>query len=210
MIGARIPIWDRLADKYDSLWVQKYSLEPTRRKILDILTSRKQENLTNDFSILDIGCATGQLLSEVRSEFSDSQLFGIDKSANMIELARSRNIDAKLECVFAEELDVDSKFDVITCCHSFPYYLDKALVLQKIASLLDDHGIAIFIQGSINSFYDKIIMALVELTAEKANYLSRKDFTAMAEEFFIVEESFLIREKWFMPSLCGFVLRKKI
>ena len=205
MIGARIPIWDRLANKYDSLWVQKYSLEPTRRKILDILKTQG-----HIFSMLDVGCATGQLLSEVRSEFSDSQLFGIDKSANMIELARARNIDAKLECVFAEELDVDSKFDVITCCHSFPYYLDKALVLQKIASLLDDHGIAIFIQGSINSFYDKIIMALVELTAEKANYLSRKDFAAMAEEFFIVEESFLIREKWFMPSLCGFVLRKKI
>lgn len=204
-MGSGFSIWDDLADKYDSLWVQKYSLEPTRRKILDILKTQG-----HIFSMLDVGCATGQLLSEVRSEFADSKLFGIDKSTSMIELARSRNIDAELECIYAEEYDTTIKFDVITCCHSFPYYQDKSLVLQKIASLLKDDGTAIFVQGSINSLYDKIIMALVELTAEKANYLSRKDFAAMAEEFFIVEESFLIREKWFMPSLCGFVLRKKI
>lgn len=204
-MGSGFSIWDDLANKYDSLWVQKYSLEPTRRKILGVLKTRK-----HNFSMLDVGCATGQLLSEVRSAFADSKLFGIDKSTSMIELARSRNIDAELECIYAEEYDTTIKFDVITCCHSFPYYQDKSLVLQKIASLLKDDGTAIFVQGSINSLYDKIIMALVELTAEKANYLSRKDFTAMAEEFFIVEESFMIKEKWFMPSLCGFLLRKKI
>lgn len=198
-------IWDNLAEKYDSLWVQKYSLTPTRRRVLAILKNCKQ-----DFSMLDIGCATGQLLSEVRGEFPDSKLYGIDKSMNMIEQARSRNIDAKLDCVYAEEYDSTIKFDVITCCHSFPYYQDKVLVLQKIASLLEDRGMAIFIQGSINSVYDKVIMSLVELTAEKADYLSQKDFIDLAAEFFVLEENFKIKEKWFMPSLCGFVLRKKI
>ena len=198
-------IWDNLAEKYDSLWVQKYSLTPTRRRVLAILKNCKQ-----DFSMLDIGCATGQLLSEVRGEFPDSKLYGIDKSMNMIEQARSRNIDAKLDCVYAEEYDSTIKFDVITCCHSFPYYQDKVLVLQKIASLLEDRGMAIFIQGSINSVYDKVIMSLVELTAEKADYLSQKDFIDLDAEFFVLEENFKIKEKWFMPSLCGFVLRKKI
>lgn len=198
-------IWDNLAEKYDSLWVQKYSLTPTRRRVLAILKNCKQ-----DFSMLDIGCATGQLLSEVRGEFPDSKLYGIDKSMNMIEQARSRNIDTKFDCVYAEEYDSTIKFDVITCCHSFPYYQDKVLVLQKIASLLEDRGMAIFIQGSINSVYDKVIMSLVELTAEKADYLSQKDFIDLAAEFFVLEENFKIKEKWFMPSLCGFVLRKKI
>lgn len=204
-MGTRFSVWDNLANKYDSLWVQKYSLTPTRNKVLTILKSRK-----HDFYMLDVGCATGQLLSEVRNEFADSKLYGIDKSVKMIELARSRGIGAELDCAYAEEYDTKIEFDVITCCHSFPYYHDKSLVLKKIASLLDDHGVAIFIQGSINSIYDKVIMSLVELTAEKASYLSRKDFTAMTEEYFVVEESFLIKEKWFMPSLCGFVLRKKI
>ena len=115
-MGSGFSIWDDLANKYDSLWVQKYSLEPTRRKILGVLKTRK-----HNFSMLDVGCATGQLLSEVRSAFADSKLFGIEKSTSMIELARSRNIDAELECIYAEEYDTTIKFDVITCCQSFPY-----------------------------------------------------------------------------------------
>lgn len=204
VMETRFSIWDKLAKKYDSLWVQKYSLTPTRKRVLALLKDCK-----HDFSMLDIGCATGQLLNEVRREFAGSKLYGIDKSEKMIELARSGNPDVTFDCVYAEEYDAVIRFDVITCCHSFPYYQDKELVLQKIASLLEDGGMAIFIQGSINSVYDKVVMSFVELTAEKANYLSRKDFLALAEACFVVEESFLIHEKWFMPSLCGFVLRKK-
>lgn len=205
MILKKVSIWDKLSKKYDSLWVQKYSLTPTRKKVLSILKCCK-----SDFTMLDVGCATGQLLSEVRSEFSGCKLFGIDKSEQMIELARSKNIDAKFDCVYAEEYDTKIKFDVVTCCHSFPYYQEKELVLKKIASMLDENGMAIFIQGSINGIYDRIVMSIVEMTAEKANYLSKKEFIDLAKECFTVEGSFLIKEKWFMPSLCGFVLRKKL
>ncbi|WP_010246691.1 class I SAM-dependent DNA methyltransferase [Acetivibrio cellulolyticus] len=205
MILKKVSIWDKLSKKYDSLWVQKYSLTPTRKKVLSILKRCK-----SDFSMLDVGCATGQLLSEVRNEFSRSKLFGIDKSEQMIELARSKNIDAKFDCVYAEEYDTKIKFDVVTCCHSFPYYQEKELVLKKVASLLNENGMAIFIQGSINGIYDRIVMSIVEMTAEKANYLSKKEFINQAKEYFVIEESFLIKEKWFMPSICGFVLRRKL
>lgn len=204
MIQKKVSIWDNLSKKYDSLWVQKYSLTPTRKKVISILKCCK-----SGFTMLDVGCATGQLLSEVRSEFPECKLFGIDKSEQMIELACSKNIDAKFDCVYAEEYDTKIKFDVITCCHSFPYYQEKELVLKKIASMLNENGMAIFIQGSINDIYDKIVMSIVEMTAEKASYLSKKEFINLAKEYFVLEGSFLIKEKWFMPSLCGFVLRKK-
>lgn len=204
MISKKVLIWDKLSKKYDSLWVQKYSLAPTRKKVLSILKCCK-----DGFTMLDVGCATGQLLSEVRSEFPEYKLFGIDKSEQMIELARSKNIDAEFDCVNVEEYNTKIKFDVITCCHSFPYYQQKELVLEKLASLLNENGMAIFIHGSINSIYDKIVMSIVEMTAEKANYLSKKEFINLAKEYFFVEGSFLIKEKWFMPSLCGFVLRRK-
>lgn len=204
MISKKDSIWDKLSKKYDSLWVQKYSLAPTRKKVLSILKCCK-----DGFTMLDVGCATGQLLSEVKREFPECKLFGIDKSEQMIELARSKNIEAEFDCVYAEEYDSKIKFDVITCCHSFPYYQEKDLVLRKLALLLNEKGMAIFVHGSINGIYDKIVMSIVEMTAEKANYFSRKEFINLAEKYFVVEESFLIKEKWFMPSLCGFVLRKK-
>lgn len=204
MILKRVSIWDKLSKKYDFLWVQKYSLAPTRKKVISILKCCK-----SGFKMLDIGCATGQLLSEVRSEFPGCKLLGIDKSEQMIELARSKNIGAQFDCAYAEEYDTINKFDVITCCHSFPYYQEKELVLKKIASRLEENGMAIFIHGSINNIYDKIIMSIVEMTAEKANYLSKKEFIELSKEYFVVEDSLLIKEKWFMPSLCGFVLRRK-
>jgi hypothetical protein len=69
---------------------------------------------------------------------------------------------------------------------------------------------AIFIHGSINSIYDKIVMSIVEMTAENASYISKKQFIDLAKEYFVVEGSFLIKERWFMPSIYGFVLRRKL
>jgi trans-aconitate methyltransferase len=205
LISKKVSIWDKLSKKYDFLWVQKYSLTPTRKKVISILKCCK-----SDFTMLEVGCATGQLLSEVRSEFPECKLFGIDKSEQMIQRARSKNIDAQFDCVYAEEYDTNIKFDVVTCCHSFPYYQEKELVLKKIASLLDENGMTIFIQGSINGIYDKVVMSIVEMTAENASYISKKQFIDLAKEYFVVEGSFLIKERWFMPSIYGFVLRRKL
>ena len=111
-----------------------------------------------------------------------------------------------------DRLDVfpENSFDFITCCHSFPYYSNKSFVLEQLSSLLKDDGIAIFAQASVNTLYDKIAMKVIEATAEKAGYLSRGDFLKIAEEYFALGEQFEVREKWFMPSICGFVMRKRI
>jgi len=198
-------VWDKLSGKYDNLWVQKYSLTPSRGEVI-----RRLNGKGGQFSLLDVGCATGQLLGEIKVKYSQARLFGIDKSPNMIELAKQRNGDIELICSFAEGFNINMKFDFLTCCHSFPYYSDKSKVLGHLAGLLEDDGRAIFIQAGINNFYDRFVMAIVEKTAEKAEYLSRKDFCDLAEKYFIIEECFIIREKYFMPSICGFVLRKRL
>jgi 2-polyprenyl-3-methyl-5-hydroxy-6-metoxy-1,4-benzoquinol methylase len=196
-------IWDKLSAKYDKLWVQKYSLTPTRQKILGLIN---KEN----FSLLDIGCATGQLLCELVIKYPKSNLFGIDKSQEMIKIAKGKKLNIDFRCITAEENHFTQKFDYITCCHSFPYYDDKRIVLKKICEILADDGKAIFIQASINSKYDKFVMNIIEKTAEKAEYLSVKEFEDLAGEFFKIEKVFKIKEKCFMPSICGFVMRKRI
>lgn len=37
-------IWDFWAKRYDRLWVQKYSLYPTRREIISFLNKRLEKN----------------------------------------------------------------------------------------------------------------------------------------------------------------------
>ena len=197
-------IWDKLSAKYDTLWVQKYSLTPSRNKILTLI-----DNANKPISLLDVGCATGQLLCEIKQKYPRAQLWGIDKSQNMISAAKAKNADIEFCCSTAEAFNTDIKFDFITCCHSFPYYTGKSQVLRQLAALLKDDGKALFIQAGINGFYDKFVMSIIEKTAEKADYLSQKDFCRLAAEYFVIEGCFGIKEKWFMPSICGFILGKK-
>lgn len=51
--------------------------------------------------------------------------------------------------------------------------------------LMAADGIAVFVQASVNNAYDRLVLRIVEATAEKADYLSRKDSRALAEEYFI-------------------------
>lgn len=200
-------VWDKLAKKYDSLWVQNYSLAPTRKAVL--MNIGKLDNINK---LLDLGCGTGQLLQEIYIKNKNIKLYGLDKSEQMIAQASDKDTGATLLCADISEDNIldtlGGGFDLVVCCHSFPYYKNKPEVINKIYNLLNDSGYVIFAQASINSYYDKFAMAIVEKTAEKANYLSKKDFIALTEEKFELKSEFQVHEKWFMPSICGFVFKK--
>jgi len=196
-------IWNRLADKYDQLWVQKYSLCPTRDYVLRLLRDMRAD------SLIDIGCGTGQLLDQVSQKHPQIKLTGIDKSEEMVRKCREKKIPGRFICGDIAEADHGKEtFDAIVCCHSFPYYENKPKIIEKVHGMLNESGKAIFIQASQNSLYDKVALWLVERTAEKAEYLSREEFCSLFESRFIIEERFTIRMKWFMPSICGFVMRR--
>lgn len=247
-------IWNKLAGKYDTLWVQKYSLGPTRKAVLEILNeicTNINPNIDHDtkfdigidcglnsatginhdkkscydevikskdekISIIDIGCGTGQLLDNISNQNIYCELTGIDKSKEMIRHAKAKNIKADLICmdILSDDYSdtvtkmTQNKYDIAICCHSFPYYPDKPFAMSKIYSIIKDGGYAIFVQASINNIYDKFVMSVIEKTAEKADYLSGEEFMKLLSGKFEVKSRFNIREKIFMPSICGFVLRK--
>lgn len=196
-------IWNKLADKYDHLWVQKYSLTPTREEVMKRLDGIKPG------SLIDIGCGTGQLLRQISMAHPKIELTGIDKAQEMIGKCREKKIPGQFICGDIGEMEeLTEKFDTAICCHSFPYYENKTVIVDKLHELLNENGRAIFVQASQNSLYDRIALWMVERTAEKAEYLSRDEFCRLFESRFVIEERFTIRERWFMPSICGFVMRK--
>lgn len=204
-------VWNRIAHKYDRLWVQKVSLAATRVAVLRYLENLDGEDCRQ---ILDLGCGTGQLLEEIAGRCPDCHLTGLDKSCGMIGVAQSRDTGARLLCMdvsleLLEPLIPDDSIDIIVCCHSFPYYSDKPGVLRKLHNALKKSGIMIFVQASINGRYDGMVMALIERTAEKADYLSKVAFRDLVSGDFVIAEEFDIKEKIFMPSICGFVMRKR-
>jgi ubiquinone/menaquinone biosynthesis C-methylase UbiE len=76
-------IWNFWANKYDRLWVQKYSLKPTRNYILSSLSDIKKDEKVK---LLDLGCGPGELISELTEKFNNMEITGIDFSEKMLKI----------------------------------------------------------------------------------------------------------------------------
>lgn len=174
-------IWDFWAERYDSLWVQRFSLAPSRKGIV------RNVDVQSSMSLLDVGCGTGQLFGDLANHFGDESFSyrGIDQSGEMIGVARSKYPDVDFVVVPSEEYDApDQVYDVIICSNSFPYFPGKEAMLVRFRNMLKDGGVLILVQASINNPYDAIVLSLVKFTTSSASYLSRRRIRAMAEPVF--------------------------
>ena len=205
----RYEVWENLAHKYNRLWVQKYSLRPTRRDVKSILLPLIKKN--PDLKILDIGCGTGQLAKEVSARFPKVNYMGIDVASKMIALAKASNSgeNVSFKVCPIEKFNTEETFDVIICTHSFPYFPDKEKMLKKIADMCNAGGKIIIVNSSTNSLKDLIINFFLKATTSKAEYLSigkmKKLFKATG---LTLIKKHIIREKFYMPTLAFFYLEK--
>ena len=81
--------------------------------------------------------------------------------------------------------------------------------MKNMKKILKDDGYIILIQASINNIYDKLIMTIVEKTAEQAEYLSKEKVKELFDTDFEIILEFELKEKFFMPTIAGFVMRKR-
>ena len=197
-------IWDFWAKRYDKLWVQKYSLKPTRTKILNTLSHNLKEE-----KLLDLGSGPGELIYEIKSKYPDLQITGLDFSEGMIEVSKAKNPQVKHLVLNVNDLHkVEEKYDLIISSHSIPYYKHPREVMANLHRLLEDKGQVHIAFASANSLYDKFILSLVKLTTGSATYYSDKRFRQIVDPYFEVEGLQIIREKFFMPRIALYTLRK--
>ena len=105
--------------------------------------------------LLDVGCGTGSLIIQTLQLGSDlKHAAGLDMSDNMIEYAREKTRDLKLEKRIsfqvgdAEHLPfADNAFDVVTCCNSFHHYPHQDRAVREMHRVLDHNGRLILIDG---------------------------------------------------------------
>jgi ubiquinone/menaquinone biosynthesis C-methylase UbiE len=205
----RYKVWEKLAHKYNDLWVQKYSLGPTRREVKKILFPLLEKG--KDINILDIGCGTGQLIGEISEKYNNYSYLGIDVANNMIEEAKKNNsgIKANFKVCPVEDFFTEEKYDVIICTHSFPYFPRKEEMLVKISGMCQKEGKVIIINSSTNNLKDLITNFFLKATTSKAKYLS---ILQMKELFKVAELKVvnidIIKEKWYMPTIAVFHLER--
>lgn len=194
--------WEKLAHRYNDQWVQKYSLRPTRREVKKLVLPLLEKN--NDLKILDIGCGTGQLISEISEQFPFVDYLGIDVAKNMIGVAKKNNSGERIRFmnVSVDDFSCSEKFDIIICTHAFPYFPDKKGAMQKMSALCNQGGKVIIVSASTNNPKDLFINMLVKTRTSRARYLSINQMKSLfSSEGFEVKKVDVIRERAYMPTI---------
>lgn len=198
-------VWEKLAHKYNNLWVQKYSLGPTRREVKKIVLPLLEKN--NELKILDIGCGTGQLIKEISDQYNKVNYLGIDVAENMIEVAKKNNKgkNVKFKTSSIESFESNEKYDIIVCTHAFPYFPNKQEMIKKMAGLCNKKGQVIIVNSSTNSLKDLIINFFLKATTSKAKYLSIDEMKKLFKSSKLkVKKIEVIRERFYMPTIALF------
>lgn len=133
-------MWDRLAKNWDTPGV---SLGKNDLKIIEMT----KKYLNSGSVVLDYGCATGSIALELPN--MTKEIHGIDISPNMIEIAKSKADERKINnigftraTIFDESLGKES-FDVILALSILHLVEDPAASMERINRLLKPGGIFI-------------------------------------------------------------------
>ncbi len=125
--------------------------------------------------ILDLGCANGGLLKELK-DLGFENLVGIDPSAACVDITRQEvDCEAYQYSLFDIPENI-GKFDLIIVSHVLEHLLDIAQAMNVIDSLLSDGG-SLYAECPNAAFYDLVIHApLQEFNTEHINHFSVTSF----------------------------------
>lgn len=166
------------ASIYDELINTDIDYNTWADKIIDICTEKNIDR--RDY--LDLACGTGNMTIEIAKYFRNT--WAVDKSTQMLTEAegklRASHIKAKFVAQDISCLNLNHKFDLITCClDSTNYILEEQDLIgyfKGVYSHLKDEGLFVF---DVNSFYK-----LTEI-------LANNTFTFDNEEVVYIWDNFL-------------------
>ncbi len=137
---------DETAKKFDQ-WAHNGKAEQMEKghakSVMKILQPIKSEN--KKFTFLDIGCGNGWVVRTVSSQTNCVRGIGIDKSIEMINLAKLRSQNKKIEKYYCADIESwnykGQKFDYAFAMESIYYANSVKNALNKIYNLLKPEGV---------------------------------------------------------------------
>ncbi|MGL5634494.1 MAG: class I SAM-dependent DNA methyltransferase [Sarcina sp.] len=144
--------YNKMAKVYDQLINEDINYEDIADFLLNVA---KKENVKFD-NYLDLACGTGNVGIHVCKEFNEN--YFVDLSEDMLteveQKLRDNDIKAKILCQDMCELDLNNKFNLISCVLDSTNYIledeDLEDYFRGVYNHLDNSGVFIF---DINSYY---------------------------------------------------------
>lgn len=141
------------SSEYDSRWNDWQDMKifgptsrHTRRLILALLSKVKFK------SVLDIGCGTGLLLSDVKKKFKNVTLFGTEISNNAVAISKKNLPNAKY---FVNDISKEPpplKSDLILCADVLEHIKNYQKAIVSISKVCNKYFLLSTIQGKMRNF----------------------------------------------------------
>ena len=128
--------FDRQAAQYDTAAYGRHA-----RALYPLLLKRLAQHSWS--RLLDLGCGTGALLSQITARWPQAHYAGLDLSPKMAETART-TLGSRADILLgdAQQLPFDTaSFDIVLCNDSFHHYPQPEQVLQEVHRVLKKGGL---------------------------------------------------------------------
>lgn len=125
----------------------------------------------NDASVLDIGCANGGLLSELKM-LGYSDLVGVDPAIGCVKNTSSRGDLKSFQGSLFNLPGNIGTYDMVVLCHVFEHVLDLETAIGNISTCLNDDGMVYVEIPDANKFYETANSPFQEFNSEHINYFS--------------------------------------
>jgi len=117
-------MYKELAKYYDLI----YSWKDYEKEVKKITKLIRKYKLSNGKKLLDVACGTGRHLEYLKINFSCT---GIDLNEEILDVAREKVSNVVFKLADMINLDLNEKFDIITCLFSSIGYVKTYLNLEK-------------------------------------------------------------------------------
>jgi ubiquinone/menaquinone biosynthesis C-methylase UbiE len=194
----------KIKEYFDSIANKRIGYRKSRSYYWNSITRYCNYFLHCDYSILEIGCGTGELLAQVKG----GRKMGIDFNSLMIENARKQYPEIDFQVMDAQEITTDEKFDIIIISNLLGWLSDIQKMLKEVKKLCHPHTRIILTH--YNSLWEPLIkfaefIHLKQRTPYQ-NWLTRNDVINILkiEDFDVYRHNRNMLFPFYVPGLSWF------
>jgi len=159
-------IWNQVPPDYYQQGIKKNLLQKIWHGI-KIRTAKKILKSLHFENCLDLGCASGYMISEIAKNYPGKRFVGVDVYGKAINFAKKTYPNIKFIRADILYLPLEDKsFDLIISYETIEHVLDPTKFLKEAKRVLKDDGIFVLAMDSGNWMF-KVIWAIWEKTAGK-------------------------------------------
>lgn len=112
-------------------------------------------------TLLDVGCGAGRRTVEMKRTSGASEAYGVDISADAVEITRSRGIHAIEVDLNREKLPFqDEQFDLVSSIEVLDYISGTSNYFSEVNRVLDRDGVFLLSTVNLSAFHNRVAMAV--------------------------------------------------